>query len=164
MADYAVMPYADYEDACDAVREKTGGTDTIVSGDLGTQIRAIESGSGAPPVLYISSANVGIYIGPLTLDKSNFGYLLDCEYLLIVPAGGSTDSFAAFVNIETGECVSLFSGYEVGTSFTVDVQIVENDDGETISFHLMQGGHLPDGDRSDHFPTGDYYIVGAKSL
>ena len=44
MADYVVMPKADYLDACDAIREKTGGTDVIKSGDMGAQIRAIETG------------------------------------------------------------------------------------------------------------------------
>lgn len=44
MADYAVMPKADYLDACNAIREKTGGTNVIKSGDMGAQIRAIETG------------------------------------------------------------------------------------------------------------------------
>lgn len=43
MADYAVMPYSDYEDACNAVREKTGGTAKIKSGEMGAQIRAIDT-------------------------------------------------------------------------------------------------------------------------
>ena len=41
MADYAVMPKADYLDACNAIREKTGGTDVIKSGEMGAKIRAI---------------------------------------------------------------------------------------------------------------------------
>lgn len=44
MADYAVMPKADYLDACNAIREKTSGTDVIKSGEMGAKIRAI-SGS-----------------------------------------------------------------------------------------------------------------------
>ena len=43
MAKYAVMPEADYQDACDAVREKTGRAEAIKSGDLGAQIRNINS-------------------------------------------------------------------------------------------------------------------------
>ena len=43
MAIYAVMPRADYLDACDAIREKTGSTDVIKSGDMGTRIRAIKT-------------------------------------------------------------------------------------------------------------------------
>lgn len=41
LSEMVIMPGADYQDACDAVREKTGGTGTIVSGQLGTQIRSI---------------------------------------------------------------------------------------------------------------------------
>lgn len=48
MAEYAVMPKSDYQDACDAVREKTGGTDTIKSGQLGEQIRSISTGVELP--------------------------------------------------------------------------------------------------------------------
>ena len=44
MADYAVMPKADYLDACNAIREKTSSTDVIKSGEMGAKIRAI-SGS-----------------------------------------------------------------------------------------------------------------------
>ena len=44
MAIYAVMPKADYLDACNAIREKTGSTDVIKSGEKGTRTRAIETG------------------------------------------------------------------------------------------------------------------------
>ena len=40
---YAVMPKADYQDACDAVREKTGKPGVIKSGDMGAQIRSIDT-------------------------------------------------------------------------------------------------------------------------
>lgn len=44
LTDYVIMPGADYKDACDAVREKTGGTELIKSGEMGAQIRAIQGG------------------------------------------------------------------------------------------------------------------------
>ena len=44
MADYAVMPKADYLDACNAIRDKTGGTDVSKSGNMGTRIRSIKTG------------------------------------------------------------------------------------------------------------------------
>ena len=50
MTIYAVMPRADYEDACNAIREKTGSTDVIKSGDMGNRIRAIKT-SGLSQVL-----------------------------------------------------------------------------------------------------------------
>lgn len=58
MAKYAVMPEADYLDACNAVREKTGGTAPIKSGDMGAQIRSIV---GAPKKckVTVKSGNTG---------------------------------------------------------------------------------------------------------
>lgn len=41
LTDFVIMPGADYQDACDAIREKTGGADAIKSGDLGAAIRGI---------------------------------------------------------------------------------------------------------------------------
>lgn len=44
MSDYAVMPMADYQDICDAVREKTGKSDLITSGIMADEISGIEAG------------------------------------------------------------------------------------------------------------------------
>jgi hypothetical protein len=41
LTDIVMMPGADYQDICDAIREKNGQTDSIVSGQVGTLIRAI---------------------------------------------------------------------------------------------------------------------------
>lgn len=43
LTDYVIMPGTDYQSICDAVREKTGGTDVIKSGDMAGQIEGIES-------------------------------------------------------------------------------------------------------------------------
>ena len=48
LTDMVIMPGADYKDACDAVRKKTGGTDAIKSGDLGAKILAIPTGVQLP--------------------------------------------------------------------------------------------------------------------
>ena len=42
MTDYVILPGADYRAACDAVREKTGKTDDILSGALAQEIRGIQ--------------------------------------------------------------------------------------------------------------------------
>ena len=44
MTDYAIIPTADYKAACDAIREKTGKTDSIKSGDMATEIGGISGG------------------------------------------------------------------------------------------------------------------------
>lgn len=41
LTDYVILPGVDYKAACDAVREKTGKTDGIRSGDLAAEIRGI---------------------------------------------------------------------------------------------------------------------------
>lgn len=41
MSDYAVMPIKDYKNACDAVREKTGKTDKIMSGNMAAKITEV---------------------------------------------------------------------------------------------------------------------------
>lgn len=49
LTDMVIMPGADYLDACNAVREKTGGTAAIKSGELGGKIRSISA--AAAPIL-----------------------------------------------------------------------------------------------------------------
>lgn len=44
MSQYAVMPYTDYENACDAVRSKTGGNSPINSAQLASEISGIQVG------------------------------------------------------------------------------------------------------------------------
>lgn len=43
LTEMVLMPGADYQEICEAVREKTGSTDRIKSGDLPSQIKGIES-------------------------------------------------------------------------------------------------------------------------
>ena len=45
LTEQVIMPGADYQDACDAIREKTGGTDLIKSGEMGGLIRGTSSRS-----------------------------------------------------------------------------------------------------------------------
>ena len=46
MSGYAIMPYDDYKSACDAIREYSGKSDVIKSGDMAAEITAIGSGGG----------------------------------------------------------------------------------------------------------------------
>ena len=47
MSEYVIMPKADYVAACDAIREKTGKTDLIKSGDMRPEILGITTGGGS---------------------------------------------------------------------------------------------------------------------
>lgn len=52
MANKAIMPFEDYQAACDAVREQTGTSDLIKSGDMASMIRSIEgNGTGSKIVV-----------------------------------------------------------------------------------------------------------------
>ena len=46
LTDMVIMPGVDYQAVCDAVREKTGGTEIIKSGDMAELIRGIKTGGG----------------------------------------------------------------------------------------------------------------------
>lgn len=43
MADYIMMPKADYKNACDAIRSQTGSSDLIVSGEMADMILAVSN-------------------------------------------------------------------------------------------------------------------------
>lgn len=45
LTNMVIMPGSDYQDICDAIREKTGSTDVIKSGDMADQIRNIAGNS-----------------------------------------------------------------------------------------------------------------------
>ena len=47
MAEYVMMPKADYEAACNSIRAKTGKADKIKSGEMSTEIDSITGGGGS---------------------------------------------------------------------------------------------------------------------
>lgn len=47
LTNYVLMPGADYQAACDAIRAKTGKTNALKSGELASEISAIMGGGGA---------------------------------------------------------------------------------------------------------------------
>lgn len=50
LTDYIIMPGADYQAACDKIREKSGKTDLIKSSDLASEIEAIAGSAGSGSV------------------------------------------------------------------------------------------------------------------
>lgn len=46
LTDYVIMPGSDYQALCDKIREKTGKTDVIKSGDLATEVEEVANSSG----------------------------------------------------------------------------------------------------------------------
>lgn len=121
MADYAVMPFADYQDACDAVREKTGGTESIKSGDLGAQIRAITSETKCKITLNGVSENGS---GPAAVIINEVVYLYE-------------DGAAPFVvEVEAGTVIriNLYPMYPEDVSETyINGELVSNEMGYTYT-------------------------------
>lgn len=62
MTDYVIMPKADYQGACDAIRAKTGKTDLIKSGDMATEIEEMQTGGGDDAVKYFEEQYEEVYL------------------------------------------------------------------------------------------------------
>lgn len=66
LKDYAVMPYSDYEGACDAIREKDGSSAPIKSGELRSKILGIETGAD---VSVVTATAPDVLSGKVIVDK-----------------------------------------------------------------------------------------------
>ena len=90
---YAVMPYGDYKDACDKIREKTGKSDMIKSGDMASEIERIQNVPSDEPVIEpLEVTENGTYEAPDGVD----GY--SPITVNVAGSGGSDDgSFKAFI-------------------------------------------------------------------
>lgn len=69
MAEFAIMPIEDYRRACDAIREKTGGTEGITSGELEARILSIETGTQLPELTRPGAA-AGLLEGYQLIDQN----------------------------------------------------------------------------------------------
>lgn len=79
LTDMVIMPGADYQAACDAIREKTGDTESIKSGAMAEAIRGIQSG-GSSKVL---NSVLDRTITEITTDTQVVGAYTfrDCTFL-----------------------------------------------------------------------------------
>ena len=75
MSEYVIMPKADYVAACDAIREKTGKTDLIKSGDMKGVILGIESGGSDVPftTITVTAKRAGSVLPGATVTAVNGG-------------------------------------------------------------------------------------------
>lgn len=69
LTDYVIMPSADYKAACDAIREKTGKTENIKSGELAPEISSISGGGSSDDVRYVTfmNGNTVLYKKPVAV-------------------------------------------------------------------------------------------------
>ena len=65
LTEYVIMPGADYQAACDAIRTKTGKTSTIASGDMATQINSISTTPASARVTITNNTS-----NPVMVQKS----------------------------------------------------------------------------------------------
>lgn len=90
LTDMVIMPGADYQDACEAIREKTGGTGYIRSGEMGEQIRSIPTGVELPELTDPASAE-DIVLNKEAIDAE--GNVI--SGLISDPGAGATHKFVA---------------------------------------------------------------------
>lgn len=128
MADFVVMPKTDYQDACDAVREKTGKSDLIKSGEMSTEIRNIPVGGGDTEVIEQMIDESGVLDSTegtveekveQVIDYANFKNIIQ-EALYHDEGSGAYNQMSIFANTSV-EDVSMFDFSKVkyfGNGFT----------------------------------------------
>lgn len=72
MADYVRVPAADWQDICDSVREKIGGEDGLLSGEVAPAVRGVESGGGGIEHTYTVDYTPSINTRALTIPIPGF--------------------------------------------------------------------------------------------
>ena len=89
---FAIMPYEDYKDICNAVREKTGKTEPITSASVGGEIRNIKSEANMTSL--IDGTITEAFDDNATNVKTYFFY--NCKSLTIVdlPKVTSVETYA----------------------------------------------------------------------
>lgn len=114
--DFALIPKADYKDACDAIREKTGETDSIVSGEMGGLIRSITTGGAELTI--VATTKSGATVTATKGDLSVSAVAVDGVATLKVPEGG-TWVVVATLNGYSSEEMAV----EVITAFSTELEL-----------------------------------------
>ena len=129
MSQYAIMPLSDYKSTCDVLREKTGSTGTIKSGELPDKISEVyekgkEAGGGADLSNFIDVSGKWLFI-TFTIDgyvcKAEEGQTwyewLKTDYKDAVPERIHCDTEDSIVTAETGDV--MYEGGELKGSDTI---------------------------------------------
>ena len=76
LTNYVLMPGADYQALCDAIRAKTGKTDPIKSGELASEIAGITGGGGVQITEFLASTT---FTNEYFEDFGAFGIMLEID-------------------------------------------------------------------------------------
>jgi hypothetical protein len=156
MAEYAVMPVADYLDACNAVREKTGGTAAIKSGDMAAQIRAISGGgSSSLETVYVDfSDDVGDFVDYDTETLVGVFYYTDANgnFATELVYGGNGDIVTLTLQVAKNSVVAFHTKANMVVGEDIRVQVA----GVTNPGFIW--GDI-DGDGTDDFNGGSCYVL-----
>lgn len=128
MSDYAVMPMTDYQDICDAVREKTGKSDLITSGIMADEISGIEAGGEYPKKFYetnfeiddsftengpICAISTGLSTDMVAAGNQLVCVVITCEQPTITPAANFARKVIQFISPNQGVVQSPAIGWYV---------------------------------------------------
>lgn len=141
MTDYVIMPGTDYQSICDAVREKTGGTDLLKSGDVAGRIQTINTG-GASWITIVEEQEITV------TNNSKYGcYTIELD----VEAKIVQDNWLYLVKLDDTEyyaCSYVTAGKMNGT-ITAGMYVVGNNSiakktmGYTFSPYIEANEDLP---------------------
>ena len=110
LTEIVFMPGADYQDACDAIREGTGGTDLIKSGDMGAAIRGLLPEACAVTVTINNHAGGEVYI---TYTNVNL------ELVMLTEAIPSTSASAQkkYTDVLKNSILNIDSSMEINNGY-----------------------------------------------
>ncbi len=142
MTDMVMMPGANYQAICDAVREKTGGTALLKSGELAALIGGISGGEEAVEVPSLNGRRVASGSISVAEDTDNLGTIIH----------DIVDPIAVFLFAETPKIKNSEDAYIqqiVGKVWIKPNPLLEGN--AKMSFSILRGG------------SGDYMQYGSAA-
>ena len=110
LTDYVIMPGEDYQAICDAVREKTGKTEALKSGDLSAEVAQIEVDDGSKDQLRkLIDGTIESYVFPEDVTEVRAGLFYDCKDL---------------TSVEMHEGITKIGSYAFGNTTSLDLQVL----------------------------------------
>ena len=170
LTNYVLMPGADYQAACDAIRAKTGKSELIKSGELAAEIAGITGGGGSVEgvhtVTFMSEDGSAVLYERLVVDGDDCANVVD-RGLLATPTKESTAqynytysgwSLTSGGSANASALSSVTADRTVYAAFTSSVRYytITYYDGDTV----LKTESLPYGATPSYKPQKEGYILG----